>query len=132
VTSPNACRSYALTLDELFAFSAGRPLARALLQEWKASMDALAPSTINVKLSAVRRLVREARRNGLIGAEETANLSDIPNVRQRGNRLGDWLTREHERAAAGSGSLDTERGAGLRDPGVAGGLCSSSARACRA
>src|SRR5882757_6788639 len=94
VTSPNTRRSYSLTLDELFAFSAGRSLTRALLQEWKASMDALAPSTINVKLSAVRRLVGEARRNGLISAEDAANLSDIPNVRQRGNRLGNWLTRE--------------------------------------
>ena len=94
VTSLNTRRSYALTLDELFAFSAGRPLTRALLQEWKASMDVLAPSTINVKLSAVRSLVGEARRNGLISAEDAANLSDIPNVRQRGNRLGSWLTRE--------------------------------------
>jgi integrase len=94
VTSPNTRRSYALTLDKLFAFSAGRALTRALLQEWKASMEALAPSTINVKLSAVRRLVGEARRNGLISAEDAANLSDIPNVRQRGNRLGNWLTRE--------------------------------------
>jgi len=67
VMSPNTRRSYALTLDELFAFSAGRPLNRALLQAWKASMDALAPSSIDVKLSAVRRLVGEARRNGLIG-----------------------------------------------------------------
>src|SRR5260370_17859330 len=94
VTSPNTRRSYAKTLDELFVFSAGRPLTRALLQEWKATMDALAPSTINVKLSAVRRLVGDAPPNGLIGAEDAANLSDIPNVRQRGNRLGNWLTRE--------------------------------------
>jgi len=87
VTSPNTRRSYSLTLNELFAFSVGRPLSHALLQEWKASMDVLAPSTINVKLSAARRLVGEARRNGLISAEDAANLSDIPNVRQRGNRL---------------------------------------------
>jgi hypothetical protein len=31
VTSVNTRRSYALMLDELFAFSAGRPLTRALL-----------------------------------------------------------------------------------------------------
>lgn len=42
LTSPNTRRNYALTLDELFAFSAGRSLTRALLQEWKASMVALA------------------------------------------------------------------------------------------
>ena len=94
VTSPHTRRNYAKALDNLFLFSAGQPLTRALLQEWKASMDGLAPSTVNVRLSAVRRLVGEARKNGLIGAEEAANLSDVPNVPQRGNRLGNWLTRE--------------------------------------
>ena len=56
--------------------------------------DRLAASTVNVKLAAARRLVSEARRNGLIGAEEASNASDIPNVAERGNRLGNWLTRE--------------------------------------
>src|SRR5207302_6905419 len=92
--SPHTRRNYAKALDNLFLFSAGLPLTRVLLQEWKASMDGLAPSTANVRLSAVRRLVGEARKNGLIGAEEAANLSDVPNVPQRGNRLGNWLTRE--------------------------------------
>jgi integrase len=30
----------------------------------------------------------------MIGLEEAANLSDVPNVRQKGTRLGNWLTRE--------------------------------------
>jgi len=30
----------------------------------------------------------------MIGDEEAANLTDIPNVRQQGTRLGNWLTRE--------------------------------------
>jgi site-specific recombinase XerD len=54
----------------------------------------LSPSTINVRLSAVRKLVGEARRNNLIGSEEAASLTDIPNIRQKGTRLGNWLTRE--------------------------------------
>jgi integrase len=94
VTAANTRRNYAKSLDDLFAFAVGRPLTRALLQEWKASMDSLAASTVNVKLAAARRLVSEARRNGLIGAEEASNLSDIPNVAQRGNRMGNWLTRD--------------------------------------
>ena len=39
-------------------------------------------------------LAGEARLNGLIGLEEAANLTDVPNVRQTGTRLGNWLTRE--------------------------------------
>ena len=81
VTSPHTRRNYSKALDTLFLFTASRPLTRALLQEWKASMDGLAPSTANVRLSAVRRLVGEARKNGLIGAEEAANLSDIQRAR---------------------------------------------------
>jgi integrase len=57
-------------------------------------MDHLSPSTINVRLFAIRKLVGEARRNGMIGLEEAANLHDVPNVRQNGTRLGNWLTRE--------------------------------------
>jgi integrase len=30
----------------------------------------------------------------MIGLEEAANLSDVPNVRQKGTQLGNWLTRE--------------------------------------
>src|SRR5271156_6372747 len=94
VPSPNSRRNYAKALDDLFALSAGRPLTRALFMEYRTSMEALAPSTINVRLSAVRKLVAEARRNGLIGVEDAANLTEVPNIPQKGTRLGNWLTRE--------------------------------------
>ena len=69
-------------------------LSLALLMEYRTSIENLSLSTINVHMSAIRKLVGEARRNGLIGLEEAANLTDIPNVRQTGKRLGNWLTRE--------------------------------------
>jgi len=74
--------------------SAPADLSRALLMEYRNTMDHLAPSTINVRMSAIRKLVGEARRNGMIGLEEAANLTYIPTVRQKGIRLGNWLTRE--------------------------------------
>src|SRR5205085_5039005 len=54
----------------------------------------LSASTVNVRVSAVRKLVGEAQRNGIIDAEEAANLAGVPNLPQKGNRLGNWLTRE--------------------------------------
>jgi hypothetical protein len=30
----------------------------------------------------------------MIGQEEAASLTDIPNIQQKGTRLGNWLTRE--------------------------------------
>jgi site-specific recombinase XerD len=94
VTSVHSKRNYAKALDDLFTFAASRPLSRSLLMEWRAGMEALSPSTINVRLSAVRKLVGEARRSGMIGQEEAESLTDIPNIRQKGTRLGNWLTRE--------------------------------------
>src|ERR1700724_2374006 len=85
VPSPHSKRNYAKALDDLFAFCASRPLSRSLLMEWRATMEFLSLSTINVRLSAVRKLVGEARRNNLIGSEEAASLTDI---RQKGTRLG--------------------------------------------
>jgi hypothetical protein len=48
-----------------------RTLSRALLMDWKAGMEPLSPSIINVvRLSAVRKMLTEAKRNGMIGPEE--------------------------------------------------------------
>ena len=98
VSAENSKRNYALALDELAAFCTERqqPVSRALLLGFKAAMleRDLNASTINVKLSAVRKLVDEAKRAGALGAEEASQMTDIPNVRQRGTRLGNWLTKE--------------------------------------
>jgi integrase len=94
VSSPHSKRNYAKALDDLFQFCASRPLSRELLLEWRSTMESLSPSTINVRLSAVRKLVGEARRNNMIGSEEAASLTEIPNISQRGTRLGNWLNRE--------------------------------------
>jgi integrase len=94
VTSPHSKRNYARALDDLFAFCASQPLSRSLLMKWRAGMEFLSPSTINVRLSAMRKMVGEARRAGIIGLEEAASLTEIPNISQKGSRLGNWLTRE--------------------------------------
>jgi hypothetical protein len=49
--------NYAKALDDHFGFCASQPLSRELLLEWKSTMESLSPSTINVRLSAVRKLV---------------------------------------------------------------------------
>jgi hypothetical protein len=72
VVSPHSKRNYARALDDLFAFCASRPLSRSLLTEWRAGMESLSPSTINVRLSAIRKMVGEARRAGMIGSEEAS------------------------------------------------------------
>ena len=88
VSSPHRRRNYAKALEDLFRFCASRPLSRELLMEWRSTLESLSPSTINVRLSAVRKLVGEARRAGMIGQEDAASLTDIPNIRQKGPDRG--------------------------------------------
>ncbi len=83
VTSVHSRRNYAKALDLLFAFAGSRPLSRALLLEFRATMDGLAPSTVNVRLSAIHKLVSEAHKNGVLSAEDAANLTDIPTSGRR-------------------------------------------------
>jgi integrase len=94
-------RAYALAVSELFELAGQRrePLSRSLFMEYRAGLIArgLATSTVNVRLSAVCKLVDEAQRNGYLGAAAAAELTDVPNRRQQGTRLGNWLTREQAR-----------------------------------
>ena len=110
VTSPHSRRNYAKALDLLFGFAGGRPLTRALLMEYRSSMEDLAPSTVNVRLAAVRKMVNEAKRNGMLSAEEAASLTDVPNVRQSGKRFGNWLTKEQARELLAVPDRSTTKG----------------------
>ncbi len=98
VTAENTKKNYALALDELSDFCLQRelPISRTLILAFRAAMldRDLSASTINVKLSAVRKLVSEAKRAGVVSAEEAAQMTDVPNVRQQGTRLGNWLTKD--------------------------------------
>ena len=94
-------RAYAKAFDDLLALAmrTGRPIRRQLFQQYRAEMvDAgLGGSTINVRLSAVRKLVNEARENGLIDPSDAGRIISVPNVPAQGVRLGQWLTVEQTR-----------------------------------
>lgn len=114
VTAANSKRNYALALDELSAFCMEREqaISRTVILEFRAALldRELSPSTINVKLSAIRKLVDEAKRAGFIDAEEASQMSDVPNVAQRGTRLGNWLTKEQARELLAVPDRSTTKG----------------------
>lgn len=114
VTAANSKRNYALALDELSTFCKERQqgISRTLILEFRAALQdrELSPSTINVKLSAIRKLVDEAKRAGFIDAEEASQMSDVPNIAQRGTRLGNWLTKEQARGLLAVPDRSTTKG----------------------
>lgn len=94
VPSPNSRLAYAKGIADLQAFAAGRPITRVLLLEWRAAMKARgsAASTVNLRISAVRALVREAQASGTIDAQQAADLFRVGGLPRRGSRIGNWLT----------------------------------------
>ena len=82
VVSEHSKRNYANALDEIFTLCELRqePLSRALLMEYRAATVGRkrSASTVNVRTSAIRKLVSETQRSGILGTEEAANLTGVP------------------------------------------------------
>ena len=99
ISSCHTRRAYGQALEEFliwFQDEPGRVFNKASFQEYRTELQTkgLAPSSINVRLSAIRRLAREAADNGLIASELAAGIERAKGVRQCGVRLGHWLTAE--------------------------------------
>ncbi len=99
VTSPHSRRSYEKGLCQFFAWCRTEPVAvfsKALVQAYRAWLleQSLAPSTINLRLSPVRKLAREMADNGLLAPDVAAAIERVAGVRQAGVRAGKWLGRE--------------------------------------
>jgi integrase len=96
LVSAHTKRAYAAAFDQFFALvtETGRPVSRAILMDYRAQMvdERLSASTINVRLSAIRKLITEARDNNLVDPVEAARILSVPGVPMRGVRLGNWLS----------------------------------------
>jgi hypothetical protein len=121
VPSPHSKRAYRCGLDAfLLWYRAGfrPPISKAVVCAYKAQLEALglSASTINVRLSAIRKLVAEAADNGLISAELAASVAKVKGAPRHGVRMGNWLDREQaERLLQ---APDSSTMAGKRDRGL--------------
>jgi site-specific recombinase XerD len=112
VTSPHSRRAYGRALDEFLAWSEGRAFTRAIVQQYRAALEqkGLAPSSINVRLAAIRKLATEAADSGLLAAEQASAIARVKGARRRGVRVGNWLTREQAQALLDAPEAGTMKG----------------------
>jgi site-specific recombinase XerD len=73
----------------------------------------LAPSTIGVRLAAIRALASECCELGLVGAEAVAGIARVAGAKRLGTRVGNWLSAEQSRRLLESPNQQSSRG--LRD-----------------
>jgi site-specific recombinase XerD len=115
ISSRHTRRAYSQALDEFliwFCDDAGREFNKAAVQRYRAELEikGLAPSSINVRLSAIRRLALEAADNGLMAPELAAGVARAKGAKRGGVRLGHWLTVEQAEQFLALPNLTTLKG----------------------
>jgi|HubBroStandDraft_6_1064221.scaffolds.fasta_scaffold36199_4 hypothetical protein len=96
-------REYGRSIDEFVAWYCSEPrlsFNKTVVVRFRIHLEErrLAPSTINLRLAAVRRLAYEASDSGLLSPELAAGIRRVKGAKKRGVRLGNWLTQEEARA----------------------------------
>lgn len=97
VSSPITRRVYNLGLDEFIAWHGPelRPgFTKATVNAWRMALEArgLGPMSINVRITAVRKLAVEVADNGLLAPELAAGITRVKGANAKGVRVGNWLS----------------------------------------
>jgi len=82
---------------------------------WRVVLEArgLGSVSINVRITAVRKLAVEAADNGLLAPELAAGIARIKGVRSQGVRVGNWLSLRQAQTLLNTPNITTKKG--LRD-----------------
>src|SRR6188472_3204126 len=97
LTSKSGQRTYDHAITEFVEWYCSEPrlaFNRTVVLRYRISLEQrqYAPSTINLRLAAVRRIAYEAADSGLLSPELAAGIRRVKGVRRLGVRLGNWLT----------------------------------------
>jgi integrase len=103
LTSKSGQRTYDHAINEFVDWYCSEPrlaFNRTVVLRYRIHLEQrhLAPTTINLRLAAVRRVAYEAADSGLLSPELTAGIRRVKGVRRIGVRLGNWLTADQGRS----------------------------------
>src|SRR5216684_3357642 len=115
VSSPITRRVYNLGLDEFFEWFGREPRSgfnKATVSTWRVALEArgLGPISINVRITAVRKLAVEAADNGLLAPELAAGITRIKGVKSKGVRVGNWLSIRQAQTLLNTPDVSTKKG----------------------
>ena len=103
LAAPSSQESYRHAMEEFIGWYCSEPrlsFSRTVVLRYRFFLEQknLAPSTINVRLAAVRRLAYEASDTGLLSPELAAGIRRVKGAKRSGVRIGNWLTIEQARS----------------------------------
>ncbi len=114
LTSPSSQRSYDHAIREFIEWYCSEPrlaFNKTVVTRYRISLEQrqYAPSTINLRLAAVRRLAYEASDCGLLSPDLAAGIRRVKGARRLGVRIGNWLTAEEGRRLVGAFGASTPK-----------------------
>jgi integrase len=115
LTSKSGQRSYNRAINDFVEWYCSEPrlaLNRTVVLRYRIFLEQkrYAPTTINLRLAAVRRVAFEAADSGLLSPELAAGIRRVKGVRRIGVRIGNWLTPEQSKRLLASVDRNSLRG----------------------
>ena len=122
LSSKHSKTAYAHAIEDFITWYRGsghNAVTKAAVNAYKAHLQNntdYSPSTINLRLSAIRRLAKEAADNGVIGEVYANGIANVKGVTKEGVRSGNWLTLEQAQSLINT--PDRTRLKGMRDRAI--------------
>jgi integrase len=115
LVSSSSQRSYDHAIREFIEWYCSEPrlaFNKTVVTRYRIALEQrhYAPSTINLRLAAVRRLAYEASDSGLLSPDLAAGIRRVKGVRRLGVKIGNWLTAEEGRRLLSGAGDATLRG----------------------
>jgi site-specific recombinase XerD len=115
LSSPDSRRSYRFAIDDFVTWYCSETrlaFGKTVVLRYRLELEGrhLAPSTINLRLAAVRRLAYEAADTGLLSPDLAAGIRRVKGAKKVGVRLGNWLTADQAKALLRAPDIERVRG----------------------
>jgi hypothetical protein len=99
LASPSSHRTYDHAINEFIEWYCSEPrlsFSRVVVLRYRMHLEQsrYAPSTVNLRLAAIRRLAFEAADTGLLSPDLAAGIARVKGVKRLGVRAGNWISAE--------------------------------------
>src|ERR1700730_11688226 len=115
LASQHSRRSYEYAIERFIAWYCSEPrltFNRSIVVKYRSFLESLSlsASTINLHLSAIRRLAYESAESGWLSPEHAIGIRRVKGVKRLGRKVGNWLTHSQAQELVNSASNNNLRG----------------------
>jgi integrase len=115
LASQHSRRSYEYAIDRFIAWYRSEPrleFNRSIVVRYRSFLErlSLSAATINLHLSAIRRLADESAESGWLNPELAIGIRRVKGVKRLGRKMGNWLTRNQAQELVNAASKANLRG----------------------